>query len=103
MRMYDIIKKKRDGLALSEREIGFFVNGYTKGEIPDYQASALLMAIWFRGMSAEETAALTLAIRGSGETLHFSGIEACAWISIPRAAWGIRPALPWLRSLLLLV
>ena len=75
MRMYDIIKKKRDGLALSEREIGFFVNGYTKGEIPDYQASALLMAIWFRGMSAEETATLTLAIRDSGERLHFSGID----------------------------
>ena len=75
MRMYDIIKKKRDGHSLSEQEIAFFVNGYTKGEIPDYQASALLMAIWFRGMSAEETAALTLAIRDSGETLHFSGID----------------------------
>ena len=75
MRMYDIIKKKRDGHSLTEQEITFFVNGYTKGEIPDYQASAFLMAIWFRGMNDEETAALTLAIRDSGETLHFSGID----------------------------
>ncbi|MBQ8310865.1 MAG: pyrimidine-nucleoside phosphorylase, partial [Clostridia bacterium] len=66
MRMYDIIKKKRDGGALTEAEIYAFVDGYCKGEVPDYQASALCMAIWFRGMSAEETAALTFAIRDSG-------------------------------------
>lgn len=49
MRMYDIIMKKRDGGVLTDEEIGYFVNGYTEGEIPDYQASALLMAIYFRG------------------------------------------------------
>ena len=75
MRMYDIIKKKRDGGALSDAEIEFFIDGYTKGEIPDYQVSVLLMAIWYRGMSAEETATLTMAIRNSGETLHFDGID----------------------------
>lgn len=70
MRMYDIIKKKRDGGALSESEIRAFVDGYCKGEIPDYQVSALCMAIWFRGMNAEETAALTFAIRDSGERME---------------------------------
>ena len=75
MRMYDVIKKKRDGGALSNAEIDFFIDGYTKGEIPDYQAAALLMSIWYRGMSAEETATLTLAIRNSGETLQFDGID----------------------------
>ncbi len=69
MRMYDIIKKKRDGYRLTDEEIRAFVTGYTAGEIPDYQASALCMAIWYSGMTAEETTALTLAIRDSGETL----------------------------------
>ncbi|MBQ3571499.1 MAG: hypothetical protein IJA15_01585, partial [Clostridia bacterium] len=50
MRMYDIIKKKRDGFALTKEEIDFFVNGFAKGEIPDYQASALCMAIYLKGM-----------------------------------------------------
>ena len=75
MRMYDIIKKKRDGGALSEAEIQFFVTGYTKGEIPDYQASALCMAIWFRGMTVEETTALTLAVCHSGEKLKIHGFD----------------------------
>lgn len=75
MRMYDIIKKKRDGGALTDAEIRFFTEGYVSGEIPDYQASALCMAIWFRGMTAEETAALTLAIRDSGDVLSFPEIE----------------------------
>ena len=70
MRMYDIIKKKRDGGALTASEIDFFIQGYVKGEIPDYQAAALCMAIWFRGMTPEETATFTLAIRDSGEILH---------------------------------
>lgn len=69
MRMYDIIRKKRDGGVLSAEEIRFFVQGYTKGNIPDYQASALCMAIYFRGMTDEETAQLTFAIRDSGEKL----------------------------------
>ena len=70
MRMYDIIKKKRDGGKLSEEEIRWFIEGYTKGDIPDYQASALCMAIYYKGMDLEETTALTLAIRDSGDTLH---------------------------------
>ena len=59
MRMYDIILKKRDGGELSDEEIGFFVEGYTNGAIPDYQASALCMAIFFRGMTERETVRLT--------------------------------------------
>ncbi len=75
MRIYDIIKKKRDGGKLSAAEIQFFIDGYVRGEIPDYQASALCMAIYFRGMDVEETTALTLAVRDSGDTLHFAGID----------------------------
>lgn len=75
MRMYDIIHKKRNGGELSEKEINFFVNGYTDGSIPDYQASALCMAIYFRGMSADETAALTLAMADSGDRIDLSGID----------------------------
>ena len=75
MRMYDIIKKKRDGEVLTEAEIRFFAEGYVRGDIPDYQASALLMAIFFRGMTLEETTALTLAIRDSGDKLSFPNIE----------------------------
>ncbi len=75
MRMYNIIHKKRNGGELSEKEIKFFVNGYTDGSIPDYQASALCMAIYFRGMSADETAALTLAMADSGDRIDLSGID----------------------------
>ncbi|MBQ8177740.1 MAG: pyrimidine-nucleoside phosphorylase [Clostridia bacterium] len=75
MRMYDIIKKKRDGGALSEQEIHFFVDGYVRGEIPDYQASALLMAIYYQGMDLDETRALTFAVRDSGVKLDFSGVD----------------------------
>ncbi|UOQ42646.1 pyrimidine-nucleoside phosphorylase [Halobacillus salinarum] len=75
MRMYDIIVKKRDGGELTEEEIYFFIEGYTKGEIPDYQASALTMAIYFQGMSQKETATLTQAMVDSGETIDLSQIE----------------------------
>lgn len=75
MRMYDIIKKKRDGGELTEAEIRYFIDGYVRGEIPDYQASALCMAIYYRGMSTTETTDLTLAIRDSGERLDFSAIQ----------------------------
>ena len=75
MRMYDIIKKKRDSGVLSQAEIEFFVRGYTDGTIPDYQASALCMAIWFRGMNAEETTALTLAMRDSGDRLNLPKMD----------------------------
>jgi pyrimidine-nucleoside phosphorylase len=73
--MFDIIRKKRDGLALSEKEIQWFIDGYVKGEIPDYQASALCMAIYFKGMNVEETTALTFAIRDSGDKLKFNNIN----------------------------
>jgi pyrimidine-nucleoside phosphorylase len=75
MRTYDIIKKKRDGYELTEQEIRFFIDGYVKGDIPDYQASALCMAIFYKGMSVDETTALTLAIRDSGDVLNFSEIK----------------------------
>ena len=75
MRMYDIIKKKRDGYELSEQEINAFISGYVSGEIPDYQASALLMAIYYKGMTLNETTALTLAVKNSGETLDFSNVN----------------------------
>lgn len=75
MRMYDIISKKRDGQALTKEEIDFFITGYTGGEIPDYQASALAMAIFLRGMTDVETANLTLAMANSGDVLDLSPIE----------------------------
>ena len=75
MRMYDVIRKKRDGGELTREEIRYFAEGYVNGEIPDYQAAALLMAIFYRGMSEEETAELTFAVRDSGERLDFSGIS----------------------------
>ena len=75
MRMYELIQKKRDGKPLSEAEIRWWIEGYTKGEIPDYQVAALCMAIYFKGMDLEETTALTLAVRDSGERLDFSEIN----------------------------
>lgn len=72
MRMYDIIEKKRDGLALSDEEIRFFVDGYTDGSIPDYQASALCMAIFFRGMNDREISVLTDAMAHSGDMIDLS-------------------------------
>ncbi len=75
MRMVDIISKKRDGKALSTEEIQFFIDGYTNGEIPDYQASALAMAIFFQDMNDQERADLTMAMVGSGETIDLSAIE----------------------------
>lgn len=75
MRIYDIIAKKRDKLTLSKDEIEFFVNGYTDGSIPDYQASALLMAIYLNGMTDEEITYLTFAMANSGETVDLSKIN----------------------------
>src|SRR5690625_4766428 len=73
--MYDVIEKKRDGFPLTTDEINDVVQGYTKGTIPDYQMSALLMAIYFQGMSDEESAALTKAMVQSGETIDLSAIN----------------------------
>ncbi len=75
MRMYDIIMKKRNGGELSAEEINFFVNGYTNGEIPDYQVSALMMAIYFQKMTKAETHALTMAMMHSGDVLDLSQIQ----------------------------
>lgn len=75
MRMYNIIAKKRDGGELTESEIKFVINGYTKNEIPDYQMSALLMAIFLKGMTMRETVSLTLAMAHSGETVDLSDIK----------------------------
>ncbi|MCQ2743075.1 MAG: pyrimidine-nucleoside phosphorylase [Bacilli bacterium] len=74
MRMVDIIEKKRDGGSLSKEEIDFFVQGYAKGEIPDYQASALCMAVVFQGMNRDEIANLTDSMMHSGDTIDLSGI-----------------------------
>ena len=75
MRMYDIIQHKRDNKELSGEEIQFFVKEYTAGNIPDYQAAALAMAIFFNGMTPEETAALTLAMAHSGDVMDLTQIK----------------------------
>ena len=75
MRMYDIIQHKRDNKELSGEEIQYFVEKYTAGNIPDYQAAALAMAIFFNGMTPEETAALTLAMAHSGDVMDLTPIK----------------------------
>ena len=75
MRMYDIIMKKRNGGELTKEEIRFFIEGYTKGDIPDYQVSALMMAIYFQRMTERETYELTMAMADSGERLDLSAIH----------------------------
>ncbi|MCI8991415.1 MAG: pyrimidine-nucleoside phosphorylase [Eubacterium sp.] len=75
MQMYDLIMKKKRGLALSEEEIHYLVSGYTNGEIKDYQMSAFLMAVCFQGMNEQETFALTMNMRDSGRILDLSGIS----------------------------
>lgn len=75
MRMYDIIEKKRDGEKLSYEEIKFWIDGYVKGEIPDYQVSSLLMAIYFKGLDDEELTNLTLIMANSGEMIDLSAIS----------------------------
>jgi pyrimidine-nucleoside phosphorylase len=74
MRAVDVLKRKREGKELSREEIAFLVNGFTAGEIPDYQVSAFLMAVCLRGMSAEETVALTETMLRSGAILDFSDV-----------------------------
>ncbi|MDE7265921.1 MAG: pyrimidine-nucleoside phosphorylase, partial [Lachnospiraceae bacterium] len=75
MRMYDLIMKKRNGGVLSEDEIAFMVKGYTNGEIPDYQMSAMMMAIYFQGMDEKETLSLTMEMAKSGDLLDLSDIK----------------------------
>ena len=78
MRMYDIIKKKRDGFELTEEEINFFAGGAADGSVPDYQLSAMCMAIFFRGMTKRETALLTLAMAHSGDMVDLSALTPTA-------------------------
>jgi len=74
VRAVDVIQRKRDGQELTREEIDFFIRGYTAGSIPDYQASAFTMAVFFRGMTPAETVALTEAMMRSGEVLDFSDL-----------------------------
>ncbi len=73
--MYDLINKKKKGEALTKEEIEFMITGFTNGDIPDYQMSAMMMAICFQGMNDEETLNLTLAMRDSGDVLDLSAID----------------------------
>ncbi len=75
MNIIEIIAKKRDGIRLNKEEIDFFIEGYTKGEIADYQAAALVMAIYIKGMEVEEIKDLSLAMANSGDRLDLSDIS----------------------------
>lgn len=75
MRMYDLISKKRNGGALNREEMTHLIEGYVKGEIPDYQMSAFLMAVYFQGMTKEETAVMTDLVAKSGDVVDLSSIE----------------------------
>ena len=75
MLMTELIAKKRDGGVLTDEEIAFMIKGYTDGSIPDYQMSAMLMAMYFRGLDRGETRAMTMSMMHSGETIDLSGIR----------------------------
>ncbi|MBN6205053.1 pyrimidine-nucleoside phosphorylase, partial [Ralstonia pickettii] len=75
MRMVDVIEKKRDGHELTKEEINFAIEGYTNGDVPDYQMSALLMAIYFQDMTTEERVNLTKAMIESGDQVDLSEID----------------------------
>ena len=75
MNVYELIKKKRDGLALSKKEIGFLIDGFVSGQIPDYQMTAFLMAVYFKGMNACECVELTMAMAYSGDQVDLSSIQ----------------------------
>ena len=75
MRMYDLIMKKRNGGTLTEEEISYMIAAYTADRIPDYQMSAMMMAIYFKGMTQKETVALTMAMAQSGDMMDLDGIE----------------------------
>ena len=75
MRMYDLIAKKRDGMELDAQEIAYIIRGYVKGDIPDYQMSAFLMAVYFRGMTEQETLIMTNEVAKSGDMVDLSAIK----------------------------
>ena len=75
MRMYDLIMKKRNGESLSREEIEYMIGEYTADRIPDYQMSAMMMAVYFQGMNAQETVALTMAMAHSGDMMDLSAIK----------------------------
>jgi pyrimidine-nucleoside phosphorylase len=75
MRMMDVIQAKRDGHSLTDEQIRFAIQGYTDGNIPDYQMAALAMAIYFQGMDDREIADLTMAMARSGDTVDLSAIS----------------------------
>ena len=75
MNLYELIKKKRDGLELSKKEIGFLIDGFVNGQIPDYQMTAFLMAVYFKGMSDRECVELTMAMANSGDQVDLSAIQ----------------------------
>ena len=93
MRMYDLILKKREGGCLTESEINYIVKGYTQGSIPDYQMSAFLMAVYFKGLSDEETFALTKAMTDSGEKLDL--YRELKLINTVPVVWEIKLHLCW--------
>jgi pyrimidine-nucleoside phosphorylase len=75
MNVYELIKKKRDGFELSNMEIGFLIDGFVGGQIPDYQMTAFLMAVYFKGMTARECVELTMAMANSGDQVNLSAIQ----------------------------
>ena len=75
IRMYDLIIKKRNGQSLTKEEIDYMVTNYVQGTIPDYQMSAFLMAVYFQGMTKEETAIMTQAVAHSGDMVDLSNIH----------------------------
>ena len=75
MRAYDLLEKKKRGEALSQEELCFLIDGYVQGEIPDYQMAAFLMAVCLRGMTDQETEAMTQIMRMSGAQIDLAGIE----------------------------
>ena len=87
----EIIQKKKSGMALSVEEISFMVQAFTSGELPDYQMSAWLMAIYFKGLDAEELSALTSVMMHSGRTLDFHSSKISPSINTPRAGLATKP------------
>ena len=93
MRNADLIQRKRDGEELSPEEIVSLVEGYTAGDVPDYQMSAFLMAVYFSGMVDREITALTDCMIRCGRAIDLSDMPALRWTSTPLAAWAISTSL----------